>query len=218
MSTQEYLKNRIIKALGGNLVCILQTGSRIRGEERKDSDYDLAIIVSKIDEGVLIELGGIFLNLSNYSVYLLDDEDIKTLPKAQFLQFVYSEKLYGNFEYPLPTKVDIVNYVNVIKRDCLDRIRHYLVLPHLHEKLEQALLPALKCVYLTLSYLMYGETDNLPMTRKDTMAVLRKRKYNPLGINLIEILEDWDSSKAKHQADPTQLLLEIEAFFRTIEI
>jgi len=218
MSNLENLKGQIIKALDDNLVCILLTGSRVREEERKDSDFDLAIVVKKIYEEVLIALRSIFSSITNYSVYLIDDGDIESFPKATFLQFVYSKKLYGNYNYKLPTKLDIANYVEVIRRDWLDRIRHYLVIPHPHERLVKALLPALKCVYLTLSYLIYEETGNLPMTRKDTISFLRKKGGNPLGMNLVEILEDWDSSKEEHLANPVKLLLQIEAFFRTIEI
>lgn len=218
MSDLEDLKGRIIKALDDNLVCILLTGSRARGEGREDSDCDLVIVVNKIDEEVLTELRSIFSGITNYSVYLIDDGDRESLPKAQFLQFVYSKKIYGSFNYELPMKLDVANYVEVIRRDWLDRTRHYLVIPHPHERLVKALLPALKCVYLTLSFLIYGETGKLPMTRKETIAFLRQRGGNPLGLNLIEILEGWDSSKEEHLADPVKLLLQIEAFFRTVEI
>jgi predicted nucleotidyltransferase len=71
------LKGQIIGALDDNLVCILLTGSRIRGEEREDSDYDLAIIIKKIDGKALIQLRDIFSNVMNYSVYLLDDGDLR---------------------------------------------------------------------------------------------------------------------------------------------
>jgi predicted nucleotidyltransferase len=218
MSNLERLKDCIIEALNDNLVCILLTGSRIRGEEREDSDYDLAIIIVKIDEVVIAQLQSVFSDLTNYSVYLLDEEDLKTLPKAQFLQFIYSKKLYGDFDYSLPTRIDVTNYVEAIRRDWLDRIRHYLVIPHSQERRAKALLPALKMVYLTLSYLIYGKTGNLPRTRRDTIAFLGQKEDNTLGINLMEILEGWKSSKEKHLANPEQLLLQLEAFFRTIEI
>jgi predicted nucleotidyltransferase len=218
MSNLEDLKARIIKALDGNLICLLLTGSRIRGEAREDSDYDLAMIIAKVDEEVLTKLQGIFSDLTNYSVYLMDKEDIRTLPRAQFLQFVYSQRLYGEFDYSLPTKGDIANYVEAVRRDWLDRIRHYLVIPHSQERRAKALLPTLKMVYLTLSYLIYEETGNLPRTRRDTIAFLRQKADNPLAITLMEMLENWDTSKEKHLANPVQLLLQLEAFFRTIEV
>jgi len=218
MTNPEDVKAKIMRAVDDNLVCILLTGSRVRGEEREDSDYDLAIVVKRIDGEVLTKLRNVFSSISNYSVYLLDDGDLKTLPKAQFLQFVYSKQLYGNFDYSLPSKLDVANYVETIRRDWLDRIRHYVVIPHPHERLVNALLPALKCVYLTLSYLIYRETGNLPRTRKDAIAILRKKEGNQLGMNLVKILEDWDSPKEEHLTNPVKLLLQIEAFFRTIEM
>ena len=218
MSDLEDLKGRIINALGDNLVCILLTGSRARGEERDDSDYDLAIIIHKIDEEALIKLRSIFSGLANYSVYLIDDGNIESYPKATFLQFVYSKKLYGDFNYTLPTKSDIADYIGTIRRDWLDRIRHYVIIPHPHERLVKALIPALKCVYLTLSYLIYGETGYLPRTREETIAVLRRKEGNSLGMDLMKILEDWDASKEGCLTDPVKLLLQIEAFFRTVEI
>jgi len=93
-----------------------------------------------------------------------------------------------------------------------------LVIPHPHDRLVKALIPALKYVYLSLSYLIYGETGHLPMTRRATIAYLKEKGGNPLGMNLMEILENWDSSMEKHLADPVELLLQIEAFFRTLEI
>jgi len=71
MTNLDDLKGHIIKALDDNLVCILLTGSRVRGEEREDSDYDLAIIVNKIDGKVLTGLRNAFSSITNYSVYLL---------------------------------------------------------------------------------------------------------------------------------------------------
>ena len=213
----EDLKNQIVEALQGNLVCIFLTGSRVRGEERKGSDYDLAIIVSRINEEVLCKLRRIFLNLTGFSVYLLDRNDLKTLPTAMFLQFVYSKKLYGDLDYPLPSKEDVANYVNILRRDWLDRIRHYLILPHSHEKLASVLLPALKSVYLCLSYLIFKETSKLPLTRKYVMDFLKKQENCP-SIRLMKILEEWDSCKETYLKNPLPLLLQIEKFYRTLSI
>ena len=66
----EDLKNQIVEALQGNLVCLFLTGSRVRGEERKDSDYDLTIIVSRINGEVLCKLRKIFLGFTGFSVYI----------------------------------------------------------------------------------------------------------------------------------------------------
>lgn len=214
----EDLKDQIVEALGENLVCIFLTGSRIREEERKDSDYDLAVIVSKTDTEVLGKLRSVFRGITGFSVYLLDWNDVETLPKAMFLQFVYSKKLYGDFDYPLPSKQEVADYVNTIRRDWLDRIRHYVILPHPREKVTSVLLPALKYVYLCLSYLVFKETGKLPLTRKDTMAFLKKRECNSLGISLMEVLEDWDSCKETHSENPVPLLLRIETLFRTLRI
>jgi len=212
----EDVKNRIVESLGGDLVCLFLTGSRAKGEERKESDYDLALVVSEVDEEMLHTLRDVFLDHKGFSVYLLDEDDLRTLPKAMFLQFVHSEKLYGDFDFPLPSAEDVTDYMDIVRREWLDRIRHYLILPHPREKLASVALPALKVVYLCLSYLTFAETGALPKTRRDTMAYLEKMGGNPLHIALMKTLEDWDSRRDKIMEDPLPILLQIEAFFRTL--
>lgn len=133
-----------------------------------------------------------------------------------FLQFVHSKKLYGDFDYPLPSAEDVTDYMDIVRRGWLDRIRHYLILPHPREKLASAVLPALKDVYLCLSYLTFTETGTLPKTRKDTIAFLKGEGGNPLHVNLMKTLENWDSKKDKIMEDPLPILLQIEAFFRML--
>jgi len=212
----EDVRNRIVESLSGNLVCLFLTGSRAKGEEREESDYDLALIVSKADEETLRTLRDVFLDHKGFSVYLLDEDDLRTLPKAMFLQFVHSKKLYGDFDYPLPSAEDVTDYMDIVRRGWLDRIRHYLILPHPREKLASAVLPALKDVYLCLSYLTFTETGTLPKTRKDTIAFLKGEGGNPLHVNLMKTLENWDSKKDKIMEDPLPILLQIEAFFRML--
>lgn len=194
------------------------TGSRVRGEEREGSDYDIAIIVSKVDEGTILGLQGAFSDRRGFSVYLLDKNDLRTMPKAMFLQFVHSKKLYGDLDYPLPSREEIEDYIRIVRRDWLDRIRHYLILPHPHEKPASVLLPALKSVYLCLSYLVYKDTGNLPLTRKEIVGLIEKRKSDSLGVSLMRILDNWDSCKEKYMEDPLPLLFQIETFFRTLQV
>jgi len=212
------LKRQIVEALGENLVCILLTGSRIRGEEAEESDYDLALIVREAVEETLQKLRRIFLGLTQFSLYLLDQKDLETLPKAAFLQFVHSEELYGDFDYPLPSEEDAADYVHAIRRDMLDRTRHYLILPHSREKLASVLRPALKYAYLCLSYLIFNETSRLPSTRKETKAFLKERKTSPIGLEILNILENWDACKQTYFLDPIPLLFRIETFLRELEV
>jgi len=212
------LKNQIRQTLAENLVAMFLTGSRVRGEEREGSDYDIAIIVSRVDEGTILGLRAVFADRRGYSVYLLDKNDLKTMPKPMLLQFVHSEKLYGDLDYPLPSGQEIQDYINIVRRNWLDRIRHYLILPHPHEKPASALLPALKSVYLCLSCLVYKDTGNLPLTRNETVSLIEKQKSGSLGVNLIRILGNWDSYHEQYMQDPLLLLLQIETFFRTLQV
>lgn len=101
------LRDELISALGSNLICLLHTGSHVRGEARPDSDYDFAIIVSKINKKVLNDVRSVLSKYENISAYILDSLDLKTFPKAMYLQFIYSIKLFGDLNFPKPSAEDI---------------------------------------------------------------------------------------------------------------
>lgn len=82
----EDVRNRIVESLSGNLVCLFLTGSRAKGEEREESDYDLALIVSKADEETLRTLRDVFLDHKEFSVYLLKDSAEGDVPAVRALQ------------------------------------------------------------------------------------------------------------------------------------
>ena len=60
------LKEDLIKALGANLVCMLRTGSRVRGEATEESDYDVSIIVGTIDSSVIEKIRRVFSDYPNF--------------------------------------------------------------------------------------------------------------------------------------------------------
>jgi len=208
------LKKDLTNALGNNLCALLHTGSRVRGEAAEESDYDVSIIVRSIDSSVIRSLQKIFSRYPKFSAYLLSEQELKTLPRAQLLQFVYSEGLYGNIEYELPTKEEVRHYISLTCREWSDRLRHYLILPHPHQTLAKNVHFALKFAYLCLSYQMFIEIGKLPKTRRDTIRYFKEKKNQKLEIRLLEMLDNWDSYKEKAANNPQQYLFLLEEFFR----
>ena len=208
------LREDLIKVLGGNLVCLLRTGSRVRGEATDESDYDVSLIVRTIDSSVIEKIRRVFLDYPNFSAYVLSEREFETLPRAQLLQFLYVNKLYGDVECELPTKEEVKQYISSVRREWLDRLRHYLIFPHPKEKLRKNVRFALKHAYLYLSYLVFLETGKLPRTRRQTIAYFEQQKRQDLGIRLLEILENWDSRNDGIMEDPESYLLLLEEFFR----
>jgi hypothetical protein len=91
-------------------MCLVHTGSRVRGESRANSDYDFTLFVSKVDEAVLDSINDALTDYPNVSVYILDKQDLMNFPSVMYLQFVYSKIVYGTFSFPKPTNEDIVSY------------------------------------------------------------------------------------------------------------
>ena len=130
------------------------------------------------------------------------------------MQLLHSERLYGDIEYNLPTKEEVRDYISLMRRDWLDRVRHYLIIPHPQETLAKNVRFALKYTYIYLSYVVFLETDKLPETRKQTVAYFKKGKKHDLGVRLLEILDNWDSLKEGVARNPKFYLFLLEEFFR----
>ncbi len=208
------LRDDLLKALGDNLICLLQTGSRVRGEATEESDYDVFLVLRSIDSSVIRKMQEVFSNYPSLSVYTVSEHEFKTLPRAQLLQLLYSEKLYGDIEYELPTKEEVENYAGLMRREWLDRIRHYLIIPHPRETLAKNVHLAMKYANLYLSYTVYLETGRLPKTRKEIKTYFNQRKRHNLGVQLLDILDNWGSCKSDPAKESKYYLFLLEKFFR----
>jgi len=208
------LKEELLKALGDNLICLLQTGSRVRGEAAEESDYDVFLVLKSIDSSVIVTMQEVLSDYPNLSVYTVSEREFKALPQAQLLQLLYSKKLYGDIEYELPTTEEVENYVGLMRREWLDRVRHYLIIPHPQETLTKNVHLAMKYANLYLSYTVFLETGKLPKTRKQITAYFNQRRKHNLGVQLLEILDDWDSCKNDVAREPKSYLFLLEKFFR----
>ncbi len=208
------LREDLVDTLGENLVCLLYTGSRVRGEATEESDFDVFLLVKSIDSSVIEKMREVFLGYPTFSTYLVSEHEFETLPGAQLLQLRYSETLYGDIEYEEPAREEVRNYISRMRRDWLDRVRHYLIIPHVQEKLAKNVHFALKRVYLYLSYTVFLETSKLPKTRREVKAYFKERKGQDLGIRLLEILDNWHSYRKEVAKNPTSYLFLLEEFFR----
>jgi len=210
--------NKLVSRLGENLVCLIHIGSRVRGEPRTDSDYDFTLIVSEVDKTVLDNIRDVLLGYPTHAcaVYILDERDLKYFPKAPYLNFIHSQKVYGEYDFPKPSAEDIDTYVNTMRTNEIDAVRHYLTLPHDTSRVVRRIALSLKCAYICLTYLIYKETGILPKKRLETIDYLHKKGAHRLGITLLEILENWSIQEASVTAEPREYLHMLEEFWRTL--
>jgi len=208
------LKEDLVKTLGDNLTCLIHTGSRVRGEATEKSDYDVFLVVKTIDSSVIERMRRVFSDYPDFSAYFVSKQEFKTLPRAQLLQLQYSEKLHGEIKYKSPTKKEVRDYISLMRRDCLDRVRHYLVIPHQQERLVRIAHFTLKQACLYLSYEMFLETSRLPKTRKETITYFEERKSQELGIRLVRIQDNWNLHEEDVARNPESYLFLLEEFFR----
>lgn len=207
-------KNDAIASLGDNLVCLLHHGSRAKGEAHAESDYDVIIIVKKVDQKVLKALQSLFERNPRFSSYLLSLNDIGTLPRANLLQFVYAKPLYMEFSVGVPTQEEVRQYICHSRRDWLDTLRHNLLFPHPLDRKARLVYYMLKNVYIYLSYHAFCESRKFPSTRKQTIEYLEKRKEFSSGVKLLQILDDWNAHKDRVAKNPDRYLFMLERFFR----
>jgi len=207
-------KNRAIAALGENLVCLLHHGSRAKGEAHPESDYDVIVIVKEIDESVLKAMQKLFERNPHFSSYVLSVRDLETMPKAHLLEFVYAKPLYGKFKVEPPTSEDVRQYLSFSRREELSMIRHFLLHPHPPERKAKYIYYGLKFVYVYLSFLVFIESAKLPPTRKETKAYFKQKRSSPLGVRLLQILDNWKVHRDKVAKDPDRYLFMLECFFR----
>jgi len=216
----DVFRDKLSSQLGENLKCLVHMGSRVRGEARVDSDYDFALIVYNINRKVLDEIRNVFSDYQNVSVYILEEQELRRLPKALCatnLQFIYSRVIYGECDFPKPSVEDIDTYIGIMRSDEIFAVRHYLTLPHDSSRLVERIGMRLKMVYFCLTYLIYKETGVLPRTRLEAMDYLKKKSSQRLGVALLEILENWQSPETSAAERVREYLHILEEFWRTLE-
>lgn len=214
----ESFKLAVTKALRNNLVCLLHHGSRAKGEARLDSDYDSVIITKHVDKQVIKILKDTFSRYPQFSFYLLSLDDLETMPRGHFLEFLYAKPLYGSLEMKLPTKEEVINYINHKGRETLSIIRHTLILPHHNDRKAKLVYYSLKDAYICLSYLAFSESGKLPSTRKHTIAYFKQWKRESIEIRLLEILDNWNSYKEDVTRTPDSYLFLLEEFFGKLHL
>lgn len=196
------------------MVCVMHTGSRARREATEESDYDIFLVLESVDSSIIRKLRRVFSNYPDFSAYLVSKQEFEMLPRAQLLQLLHSENLYGKIEYNLPTKGEVEDYIALMRKDWLDRLRHYLVVPHPKEKLVKHAHLALKSASLYLSYRMFLETGKLPKTRKEIIAHLKGKESQNLGTRLVRIQDNWQLYRENVARKPDHYLFLLEEFFR----
>jgi len=207
-------KKEAIATLGENLICLLHHGSRAKGEAHPESDYDIVIAVKTINEKTFNSIRNIVKPYPRLSIYLLSAQDLKTLPRVYLLQLVHAKPLYGKINVEKPTQDEVKQFLSYIRHDELDTVRHYLLHPHPMGKKVKYVYYGLKSAYIYLSCLVFSESGELPQTRKQAIAHLRKAKTCREGVRLLQILDKWSVHKARVAQDPHPYMFLLEEFFR----
>lgn len=198
------------------LVCVFHHGSYARGEAVPGrSDVDTMVILRTVEKEELKALRQILSNFPRFQTFLLSLRELENLPKENRLQFFVGRKvLYGRIEIEPPTRDDLKNYMYKSLFEVLHIVRHWYLLPHDPKHVAKGLYYQLKmCDFCLRTYLFY-ETDSYPMTRKEVVKRLSKMENMEEGISVINMLENWDSVRAKAEENPDEFLIIIEKFAR----
>jgi predicted nucleotidyltransferase len=190
----ENFKNDIPKTLGhDNVTFIYHHGSRATGEARKDSDYDTILVVKEINEDMLDKIRQILARHSGFQTYLLSERDVKDSNPAQRLEFFSGKKLYGEIEVKAPLQEEVLGELKRIRLDCLQYLRHYITLPHDHEKKTRVTYSLLKDAYTFLKLLNYYDSGVLVNKRKMLMPRIKNLPVNSsLAIEILKTLDSYD--------------------------
>lgn len=213
---REYFRDKLVSALGDNLFCLVNTGSRVRGEAKTDSDYDFTLFVSELDGKVLDSINDALTDYPNVSVYILDKQNLTYFPSAMYLQFVYSNIVYGTFSFPKPSIEDVVSYISIMKREEVDVFRHYLTRPHETDRVMSRIALSLKNAYIVLTYIIYKDTHELPKTKVETIGFYQNRN-DKMAVAILQTLKNWSSEAEKIAENPRKYLHLLEQFWRTLE-
>jgi hypothetical protein len=204
-----------------NLACALWHGSRARGEATAASDDDLILIFHRIDDGVLLGLREIFLRpeLDTWSAYVLSVDELRAYPRDGRLQFHYGHRvLHGHFDPPPLNRDNLLADLRAIAREIRSYCRH----PFLHHALAQHQPDTVRTAHL-----MYYMAKNAVTAMKarhllhhghfpETRAELRPLIEDPRECQIIDWVEHWHAIRPTFEADPTPLMLHLDAFARRL--
>lgn len=204
----------LITALSADLTALAWQGSWARGEANAESDHDLFLVMTRIDEELIGKITEAFAGREHWSAYIKTKEELQQYPAHGRLQFWHGMSLlHGDFQQPPVARENILADLRYFAVEIGHEARYRLV----HDRgLERAsadsarhgriLYYRAKMALLAMKSRELLDGREYPLTR----AELRERTTDPDELAIIDVVERWPEVKGDYERDfaPLGLLLD----------
>lgn len=213
---QENIPQRFLEALqdefGSDLILLIHHGSRAVGDHKPDSDYDFIVGLRTVDSDRLLRLRGVVRSSDSFhkvQCIVLSELDFEQFICTHRHQFHFARKLLcGEVPFGPPTREQ---EAEEIRRHC-DEVghaaRHYILFPHNPEHIYSRCRMFSKMALMCLRVWVSLQASSYPITRSE----LRARLSDPADLEIVDIVERYDSLRDKALADPDWLPLTLHGF------
>lgn len=187
----------LASSFGSRLRSVYLYGSHARGEESPDSDYDLIVIVDRIDSDAIRIFSGILTQFPSEKArngesliqpFFWSTEQLGGIPPHYF--YLGARLLYGDPVLTQPSSEQLQLSFLEITRNLMNTVTHYMILPHDNVHVSRRIYEKLKQLYFALAARHCIDTGSFPSDRSEVIDALRRRGDEE-GSDLISILDQW---------------------------
>jgi hypothetical protein len=197
---------------GPDLILLIHHGSRASGDHKPDSDYDLIVGLKTVGSDQLLRLRELLRSSGSFEkvqCFVVSELDLEQFICTHRHQLHFARKLlYGDVPFGPPTKEQ---EVEEIRRHC-DEVghaaRHYLLFPHTPEHIYSRCRMFSKMALVCLRVWVSLKKGVYPATKDELRAALS----DPVDLEILDIVEDYDALEGKVRKHPDWLPLLLHEF------
>ena len=197
-----------------NLKAVLWHGSGARGEATPDSDHDIILIFWQIDDGVLLGLREVFSERENWSAYVRSEEEVRQQPGDRRLQLAYGFRvLHGEFQPLAVSRENVLAELRSLGEEIAFQCRYRLIHKHGDWPRQVRMMQ-----YMAKNALLCMKARHLLRHGRypETRAELLRLVDDPDERQIIGWVERWQELRPGFEADPSPLMLHLDAFTRRL--
>ena len=216
--------DELVASLGAKLRCLLWHGSWARGEQTETSDHDMIVVVTALDDELILRVREVFADRPGWSTYIKSEEELRQYPITGRLQFHFGLiRLYGEFEAPPLSREDLAEDIRLLAVSIQHECRYRVI--HGSRKIDAGMVQ--EFVRIRNARWMYYQAKLALLALKarevmhgrpypETRAELRRRLSEDDELAIIDIIDLWPELRLKFEQDSTPLALQVDAFARKL--